>query len=117
MGKLTTHVLDAAAGKPARGLRLSLYRRENGERIHICDTATNNDGRAPSPLMEGDGMAAGLYEIVFQAGEYLDAQGHDLPSPKFLDEVPIRFGIASVDENYHVPLLLSPFSFSTYRGS
>ncbi|MEM7429790.1 MAG: hydroxyisourate hydrolase [Pseudomonadota bacterium] len=117
MGKLTTHVLDTAAGTPARGLRLSLYRLENGKRSHICDAATNDDGRAPAPLLEGETMAAGLYELVFQAGDYLDAQGHDLPSPKFLDEVPIRFGIASADENYHVPLLLSPFGFSTYRGS
>lgn len=117
MGKLTTHVLDTAAGTPARGLRLALYRLEGDQRTLICETATNDDGRAPAPLLEGDSMAAGRYELVFQAGAYLDAQGHHLPDPKFLDEVPIRFGISAADENYHVPLLLAPFGFSTYRGS
>ena len=117
MGKLTTHVLDTASGAPARGLRLELYRLNDGSRELICETETNDDGRAPAPLLDGESMAVGLYEIVFHAGEYLDEQGHTLPNPKFLDEVPIRFGISGADENYHVPLLLSPFGYSTYRGS
>ena len=117
MGKLTTHVLDTAAGTPARGLRLALYRFDGGDRTLVCETETNDDGRAPAPLLEGDSMATGLYEIVFGAGDYLDVQGYDLPEPKFLDEVPIRFGISSADAHYHVPLLLSPFGYSTYRGS
>ncbi len=117
MGKLTTHVLDTAKGCPARGLAIALYRLSEGGRTLVVETITNEDGRAPGPLLEGEAMIAGQYELVFRAGAYLDAQGFDLPEPKFLDEVPIRFGIAALDENYHVPLLISPFGYSTYRGS
>lgn len=117
MGKLTTHVLDTARGCPARGLSVSLFRLDGSERTLITQVETNDDGRAPGPLLEGETMIAGQYELVFQAGDYFDASGDALPQPKFLDEVPIRFGIAFPDENYHVPLLISPFSFSTYRGS
>ena len=117
MGKLTTHVLDTARGCPAKGLSVSLYRLEGETRTLISEVETNEDGRASGPLLEGDSMVVGTYELLFQAGGYFDGLGSQLPDPKFLDEVPIRFGIASKDENYHVPLLISPFGFSTYRGS
>ena len=114
---LTTHVLDTAAGRPAQSLSISLYRIEGEQRTHLTDTQTNDDGRAPAPLLEGQSMIAGQYELVFAAGTYFDRQGIELPDPKFLDDVVIRFGIAAPEENYHVPLLISPFGFSTYRGS
>jgi 5-hydroxyisourate hydrolase len=116
-GRLTTHVLDTALGVPARGLGVELFRvAEDGGRESLTATRTNDDGRAPEPLLSGADFAHGVYELVFQAGAYLDGTGQSLPSPKFLDEVVIRFGIAE-DRHYHVPLLLSPFGYSTYRGS
>ena len=115
MGKLTTHVLDTALGRPAAGLRIELFRL-SGERIRLADVTTNADGRVDAPLLEGDAFAPGEYELLFHAGAYLDQTGQDLPSPKFLDLIPLRFGI-SEDSHYHVPLLLSPFGYSTYRGS
>ena len=117
MGRLTTHVLDTAAGRPAAGLRLTLDRLEGATRQRLREAVTNADGRCDGPLLEGADMAAGVYELNFHAGAYFDAQGLDLPEPKFLDEVPIRFGIADPDGHYHVPLLISPFGCSTYRGS
>lgn len=115
MGRLTTHVLDTAQGKPAAGLAITL--RRAGESDALASIITNADGRADRPLMEGDAMKAGRYELVFAAGAYFDRLGLTLPEPKFLDEVVIRFGIADADAHYHVPLLLSPFGYSTYRGS
>ncbi len=112
MGKLTTHVLDTGLGKPATGLRIELYR--DGDRLR--DVRTNADGRVDTPLLEGDDFQLGNYELVFHAGDYLDNTGQPLPSPKFLDVIPLRFGIAE-DTHYHVPLLLSAFGYSTYRGS
>ena len=112
MGKLTTHVLDTALGQPAAGLRIELYR--DGDRLR--DVVTNEDGRVDAPLLEGGDFQNGSYELVFHAGDYLAASGQDLPDPKFLDEIPLRFGI-SEDKHYHVPLLLSAYSYSTYRGS
>ncbi|NOR63607.1 MAG: hydroxyisourate hydrolase [Rhodobacteraceae bacterium] len=112
MGKLTTHVLDTGLGQPAAGLRIELYR--DGDRLR--DVVTNADGRVDGPLLEGDDFQVGSYELVFHAGDYLDGTGQDLPSPKFLDVIPLRFGIAE-DTHYHVPLLLSGFGYSTYRGS
>lgn len=112
MGKLTTHVLDTGLGKPAAGLRIELYR--DGDRLR--DVVTNADGRVDGPLLEGVDFQIGSYELVFHAGDYLDSTGQDLPSPKFLDVIPLRFGIAE-DKHYHVPLLLSAFGYSTYRGS
>ena len=117
MGRLTTHVLDLASGLPAAGLALALSRVENGQRISVLETITNKDGRVDKPLLEGGGMRTGIFELTFQAGRYFDAQGLTLPEPKFLDEVVLRFGIANADQHYHVPLLLSPFGYSTYRGS
>jgi 5-hydroxyisourate hydrolase len=116
MGRLTTHVLDTAAGRPAAGLRIELYR-VGAETAPIATVQTNGDGRVDKPLLEGAAFTAGTYELHFHVGEYLLRGGRVLPAPAFLDVVPIRFGIASPDEHYHVPLLLSPFGYTTYRGS
>jgi 5-hydroxyisourate hydrolase len=115
MGRLTTHVLDTARGVPAQGLRIELYRLDGGRTL-IREAVTNDDGRVDAPLLDGDAFATGSYELVFHAGAYLDATGQATPEPKFLDVVPLRFGISD-DSHYHVPLLLSPFAYSTYRGS
>lgn len=116
MGRLTTHVLDTALGRPASGLGIVLRNaRKHG--AEIATAVTNADGRCDAPLLEGEALLAGFYELVFQAGAYFDRLGLDLPEPKFLDEVTIRFGISDPAGHYHVPLLLSPFGYSTYRGS
>lgn len=116
MGRLTTHVLDTALGRPAGGLSLALFRDGPG-REAAAEAVTNGDGRCERPLLEGDALIAGGYELVFEAGAYFDRLGLTLPEPKFLDRVVIRFGIADPTAHYHVPLLLSPFGYSTYRGS
>lgn len=115
MGRLTTHVLDTAAGAPAAGLVIELYRLGDGE-TRLAAVRTNEDGRVDQPLIEGAAMTAGVYELRFHAGDYL-RQRHHLPDPAFLDVVPVRFGIAAPGAHYHVPLLLSPYGYSTYRGS
>jgi 5-hydroxyisourate hydrolase len=115
-GRLTTHVLDTASGKPAAGLSIALYRIDGGTRRHLKTVLTNADGRCDAPLLEGAAFATGEYELVFKAGDYLRAQGTALPEPAFLDTVPIRFGMAE-QTHYHVPLLVSPYGYSTYRGS
>jgi 5-hydroxyisourate hydrolase len=115
-GGLTTHVLDLALGKPAAGLDIALARLDP-ERRELTRRVTNEDGRCDSPLLSGETMAAGRYELTFSAGAYFDRLGLALPEPKFLDEVVIRFAIADPAAHYHVPLLLSPFGYSTYRGS
>jgi 5-hydroxyisourate hydrolase len=117
MGRLTTHVLDTATGRPAQGMRIELHWLDGSVRQLVADLVTNEDGRCGGPLLEDDAFTAGLYELTFHAGAYFDAIGLDLPEPKFLDQVPLRFGIADASQHYHVPLLISPFSFSTYRGS
>jgi 5-hydroxyisourate hydrolase len=116
LGRLTTHVLDTALGRPAAGLGISLSRvgEAGGE---LARAITNEGGRCDRPLLEADTMRTGNYELVFEAGAYFDRLGLTLPTPKFLDRVVIRFGIADSDAHYHVPLLLSPFGYSTYRGS
>ncbi len=114
MGRLTTHVLDTATGKPAAGLEITLSR-AGGEVIKTV--RTNDDGRVDAPLLEGAALTPGAYELVFHAGAYLDATGQAGTEPRFLDEIPIRFGVSDPDAHYHVPLLLSPFGYSTYRGS
>lgn len=116
MGKLTTHVLDTALGKPAAGLAIELFRIEGEMRTKLGGYTTNSDGRIDTPILQGNDFKTGIYELVFHAGEYLERMSPALPDPKFLDLVPLRFGIAE-DSHYHVPLLLSPFSYSTYRGS
>jgi 5-hydroxyisourate hydrolase len=118
MGRLTTHVLDTALGRPGAGIALALYRvSASGGREKLGDFTTNEDGRCDRPLLEGTAFTAGTYELVFAAGAYFERAGLMLPDPKFLDEVTIRFGIASPEQHYHVPLLLSPYAYSTYRGS
>jgi 5-hydroxyisourate hydrolase len=115
MGRLTTHVLDTASGKPAAGLTIELYRvGEPDERLAVA--TTNADGRVDRPLLEGADLTKGVYELRFHAGDYL-RRSASLADPPFLDVVPIRFGVAAPDEHYHVPLLLSPYGYSTYRGS
>jgi 5-hydroxyisourate hydrolase len=115
MGRLTTHVLDTAAGRPAAGLRIELYRQGESQPLVVADT--NDDGRVDRPLLEGNALTAGGYELRFHAGDYLRRRGASLPEPLFLDVIPVRFGIAAPDAHTHVPLLLSPFGYSTYRGS
>ena len=116
-GRLTTHVLDIASGRPAAGLGIELFRLEGGSRQRLATVVTNSDGRCDRPLLQGTELVPGEYELVFQVGDYLRSRGVELSAPPFLDRVPIRFGIASADQHYHVPLLVSPFAYSTYRGS
>lgn len=106
-GRLTTHVLDTAAGRPAAGVPVTLYR--DGE--PVARAVTDAGGRTDGPLLEGDALVPGVYELVFEVGAYFAA------TPGFLDEVPVRFRVADGAERYHVPLLVSPWSYSTYRGS
>lgn len=115
-GRLTTHVLDTASGRPAAGLEIWLYRLSGNSHKKIKSVVTNADGRCDAPLLEGKDFKAGQYELVFFAGDYLRRQGSVLPDPPFLDQVPIRFGLAE-DAHYHVPLLISPYGYSTYKGS
>ena len=115
-GKLTTHVLDTARGEPARGLRVTLERIEADARTPVAEATTNHDGRLDAPLLAGEAFRAGTYELTFHAADYLRACGLTLREPPFLDTIPIRFGMAE-ETHYHVPLLLSPFGYSTYRGS
>lgn len=112
-GFLTTHVLDTAHGKPAAGMEIELSRFEVGERYVIKTLRTNEDGRTDEPLLLESEFEPGEYEIVFSVGEYFGENG----DPPFLDRVPVRFGISDPDSHYHVPLLASPWSYSTYRGS
>jgi 5-hydroxyisourate hydrolase len=113
MGRITTHVLDTAAGKPAAGLKVVL---RNHAGAVIAQAVTNSDGRADKPLLDGPAFKAGTYELTFHVADYFRATGAKLADPPFLDEVPIRFSVAE-NAHYHVPLLVSPFAYSTYRGS
>ncbi len=118
MGRLTTHVLDTARGRPARGVRVDLHRLEADGRATLLKTVlTNADGRTDDPLLAGEAMAAGRYELVFHVGAYFQGMGAALPDPPFLDQVPVRFAIADVGAHTHVPLLVSPWGYTTYRGS
>lgn len=116
-GYLTTHVLDTAKGCPAAGLKIALYRVSGNSHRKIAETVTNADGRTDSPILPAGDFKTGTYELVFYAGDYLRASGQAGDDPLFLDEVPIRFGMSDAAAHYHVPLLLSPFGYSTYRGS
>jgi 5-hydroxyisourate hydrolase len=117
MARLSTHVLDVARGRPAQGVVIELHILRSGERQHVTTATTNADGRTSEPLLSGDSIEAGTYELTFHAGDFFRAQGVALTDPPFLDLVVIRFGIADTAGHYHVPLLLSPYSYSTYRGS
>ncbi len=118
MPRLSTHVLDTAQGRPAAGVALALFRIEaDGHRLLLSETQTNQDGRTDRPLLEGDAFVVGRYELVFRVGDYFRGAGQILPEPPFLDLVPLSFGIADPQGHYHVPLLVSPWSYSTYRGS
>lgn len=115
-GYLTTHVLDTARGRPARGMRIELFRLNGGARERLSDTVTNDDGRTDAHILPREDFATGSYELVFHVGDWLDAEGFEAESPRFLDQVPLRFGMSEA-AHYHVPLLVSPFGYSTYRGS
>ena len=115
-GGLTTHVLDTANGKPAAGMSVELFVVDGETRTQMKSVRTNADGRTDGPLLSREEFAVGQYEIVFDVAGYF-ARDTDLPEPPFLGRVPIRFGIANPDAHYHVPLLVSPWSYSTYRGS
>ena len=118
-GRLTTHVLDTARGRPAAGLAVELWRLgADGEgRELVRGVRTNADGRTEAPLLAGEELTAGVYEIVFDVGDYFSADGLATGEPPFLGPVPVRFGVADPDAHYHVPLLASPWAYSTYRGS
>ena len=114
-GYLTTHVLDTANGAPAQGMRIELYRLDGARKL-IAKTVTNHDGRTDSHILPAADFQTGEYELVFHVGAWLDAQNHQAAKPRFLDVVPLRFGMSEPD-HYHVPLLISPYGYSTYRGS
>jgi 5-hydroxyisourate hydrolase len=117
-GQLTTHVLDTANGCPAANLRLEVWFQKTEVEQDLLKTVyTNVDGRTDEPLLSDDTLVAGRYELVFYVGQYFAQRGLALPEPYFLDHVPVRFGIADPYSHYHVPLLVSPWSYSTYRGS
>ncbi len=127
-GRLTTHVLDTADGRPAAGLALRLHRLgDDGTRELLHEARTNDDGRLDAPLLEGEALRPGVYELVFEVGEHF-ARRETSPRPgtgpdpgpttrPFLDQVPVRFGVADAGAHYHVPLLVTPWSYATYRGS
>jgi 5-hydroxyisourate hydrolase len=118
MGKLTTHVLDTAHGQPGAGIALRLYRCDNHGQRHLLGAfVTNTDGRCDAPLLDADAFSVGSYELDFAVGDYFAALGVSMPTPRFLDVVTLRFGVSDASAHYHVPLLASPYAYSTYRGS
>ena len=117
MGRLTTHVLDTANGLPAAGMHFALYRIDGATRTQLVAGTTNADGRFDRPLLEGEALTPGCYELVFASADYFRALGTELPEPPFLDRISLAFGIADAASHYHVPLLVSPWAYSTYRGS
>lgn len=118
MGRLSTHVLDVVRGGPAAGVGLTLRRlAADGTGQVLVETKTNQDGRTDAPLLSGETFRPGTYELRFAVGAYFASAGTAVADPPFLDEVPIRFTLAEPDGHYHVPLLVSPWSYSTYRGS
>lgn len=116
MGRLTTHVLDTASGVPAKAMRLSLFGIKQGQRTLLKETVTNADGRCDAPLLEGADLKTGQYELVFDTEGYFKGRT-TLSNPPFLSDIPIRFSISDSSAHYHVPLLVSPWAYSTYRGS
>lgn len=119
MGRLTTHVLDTALGKPATGIRLTLWaiNPQADIKTALKTVETNGDGRTDEPLLSADEMKVGNYELVFEVADYFSRHTPMLSHPPFLSQIPIRFGISDPKSHYHVPLLVSPWSYSTYRGS
>ncbi|MBP0017235.1 MAG: hydroxyisourate hydrolase [Cyanobacteria bacterium SBLK] len=119
MGKLTTHVLDTAQGCPAAGMALALWQidRKTKKKTLLKQVKTNSDGRTDAPLLVNEALKVGVYELVFEVAAYFENKGLEMPDPPFLDFVPIRFGISDRNVHYHIPLLTSPWSYSTYRGS
>jgi 5-hydroxyisourate hydrolase len=117
MGKLTTHVLDTAHGCPAAGMALTLWRLDGASPRLLASLVLNADGRADAPLLEGADLLPGRYRLLFDVAQYFRRRGLALSDPPFLDQVPLDFGVADAAAHYHVPLLVSPYSFSTYRGS
>jgi 5-hydroxyisourate hydrolase len=117
MAGITTHVLDTVRGQPAAGMRLEFSVMRDGAWVPLRTLATNADGRTDGPLLAAGDVRPGQYRIVFHVAEYFRARGTELPDPPFLDRVPLRFGVADVTAHYHVPLLCSPWAYSTYRGS
>ena len=115
--KLSTHVLDTAHGCPAQGMRIELWLISDTPPRLLKTVTTNADGRADAPLLSAEEMTAGQYELVFHVGDYFASKGVALTQPRFLDRVPVRFGLADPAASYHVPLLCSPWAYSTYRGS
>ena len=116
MTKLTTHVLDVYSGKPGSGIKVDLYQIQNNKREQLSSVILNSDGRADKPLIEGSNFKEGKYELVFFVGDYFK-KITEAPKIPFLDDVVVKFGISNANEHYHVPLLVSPWSYSTYRGS
>ena len=116
MTKLTTHVLDVYSGKPGKGIKVDLYHVQNNKKEKLNSVILNNDGRADNPLIEGSDFKEGQYELIFFVGDYFK-KITEVPKIPFLDDVVVKFGISNVKEHYHVPLLVSPWSYSTYRGS
>jgi 5-hydroxyisourate hydrolase len=117
MGQLTTHVLDTANGCPAAGMKVVLLRFDGAHSETIKTVILNDDGRAGAPLLEGAAFKRGRFRLLFSVSAYFRLRGAELPDPPFIDEVPLDFGIADPSLHYHVPLLVSPWSYSTYRGS
>jgi len=117
MARLSTHVLDISSGEPAGGMRIDLHALRGGERRHLATAVTNADGRCDEPLLSGRTMESGVYELTFHAAGYFRARGKQMEATPFLDEVVVRFGIDDSSRNYHVPLVLGPYGYSTYRGS
>ncbi len=117
MGKLSTHVLDTVRGAPAAGMALCLYRLDGEAALLLKSCRLNQDGRVDGPLLEGAAFLPGRYRLVFEVADYFRSRGETLPEPAFLDQVPLDFGVADASLHYHVPLLASPWSYSTYRGS
>lgn len=121
MGKITTHVLDTSQGKPGRGIEVTLYRLEGAERVLVTRATTNQDGRCDAPLAEGEKLRAAVYELDFEVGRYFAHQSQETQTNPtkipFLDRVTLRFGVNDAAAHYHVPLLVTPWSYATYRGS
>ena len=117
MGRLTTHVLDTMNGCPAAGMRVRLYSLAGGSATLLKELSLNDDGRADAPLLEGNAFRAGTYRLLFDVAPYFRGRGVALPEPPFLEAVPLDFGLADTSAHYHVPLLASPWAYSTYRGS